>query len=117
MVVDVGVIYFFFVKQKTAYELLRSLLGSEMCKRDSARVVWAGFAGVVSVGLSTCPRLDLARVGSVCLSTCPLLHLARVVSVCLSTCPLLHLARVVSVSFSSFPLLHLARVVSVCLST
>ena len=27
---------FFFVKQKTAYEMLRSLGGSEMCIRDSA---------------------------------------------------------------------------------
>ena len=26
---------FFFFKQKTAYELLRSLVGSEMCIRDS----------------------------------------------------------------------------------
>src|SRR5674536_367098 len=28
---------FFFFKQKTAYEMLRSLVGSEMCIRDSAR--------------------------------------------------------------------------------
>ena len=27
--------YFFFFKQKTAYEMLRSLVGSEMCIRDS----------------------------------------------------------------------------------
>ena len=26
---------FFFFKQKTAYEMLRSLVGSEMCIRDS----------------------------------------------------------------------------------
>ena len=26
---------FFFVKKKTAYEMLRSLVGSEMCIRDS----------------------------------------------------------------------------------
>ena len=26
--------YFFFFKQKTAYEMLRSLVGSEMCIRD-----------------------------------------------------------------------------------
>ena len=31
-------VFFFFVKQKTAYEMLRSLVGSEMCIRDrSAR--------------------------------------------------------------------------------
>ena len=30
--------FFFFVKQNTAYELLRSLVGSEMCIRDRHRV-------------------------------------------------------------------------------
>ena len=30
--------FFFFFKQKTAYELLRSLVGSEMCIRDSPRM-------------------------------------------------------------------------------
>ena len=30
-----GDILFFFFKQKTAYEMLRSLVGSEMCIRDS----------------------------------------------------------------------------------
>src|SRR5674536_378871 len=29
------VVFFFFFKQKTAYEMLRSLVGSEMCIRDS----------------------------------------------------------------------------------
>src|SRR5678815_340557 len=29
--------FFFFFKQKTAYEMLRSLVGSEMCIRDSIR--------------------------------------------------------------------------------
>eukprot|EP00658_Telonema_sp_P-2_P065320 TRINITY_DN54587_c0_g1_i1.p1 TRINITY_DN54587_c0_g1~~TRINITY_DN54587_c0_g1_i1.p1 ORF type:complete len:182 (+),score=65.42 TRINITY_DN54587_c0_g1_i1:81-626(+) len=29
--------FFFFFKQKTAYEMLRSLVGSEMCIRDSSR--------------------------------------------------------------------------------
>ncbi|WP_228762103.1 MotA/TolQ/ExbB proton channel family protein, partial [Campylobacter coli] len=31
--------YFFFFKQKTAYEMLRSLVGSEMCIRDSLGTV------------------------------------------------------------------------------
>ena len=31
----VRVVFFFFFKQKTAYEMLRSLVGSEMCIRDS----------------------------------------------------------------------------------
>ena len=30
-----GLTDFFFFKQKTAYEMLRSLVGSEMCIRDS----------------------------------------------------------------------------------
>ena len=30
-----GGIWVFFFKQKTAYEVLRSLVGSEMCIRDS----------------------------------------------------------------------------------
>ena len=29
---------FFFFKQKTAYEMLRSLVGSEMCIRDSYKI-------------------------------------------------------------------------------
>ena len=30
--------FFFFFKQKTAYEMLRSLVGSEMCIRDRSRM-------------------------------------------------------------------------------
>ena len=33
-----GVVVVFFFKQKTAYEMLRSLVGSEMCIRDSLNV-------------------------------------------------------------------------------
>eukprot|EP00658_Telonema_sp_P-2_P002607 TRINITY_DN10977_c0_g1_i9.p3 TRINITY_DN10977_c0_g1~~TRINITY_DN10977_c0_g1_i9.p3 ORF type:complete len:105 (+),score=25.29 TRINITY_DN10977_c0_g1_i9:252-566(+) len=33
----VFVFFFFFFKQKTAYEMLRSLVGSEMCIRDRSR--------------------------------------------------------------------------------
>ena len=33
-----GVFFFFFFKQKTAYEMLRSLVGSEMCIRDRNEV-------------------------------------------------------------------------------
>src|SRR5678815_442554 len=32
-------IIFFFFKQKTAYEMIRSLVGSEMCIRDSVYIV------------------------------------------------------------------------------
>ena len=36
--VEFYVVVFFFFKQKTAYEMLRSLVGSEMCIRDSTRI-------------------------------------------------------------------------------
>eukprot|EP00658_Telonema_sp_P-2_P078234 TRINITY_DN7283_c0_g1_i6.p1 TRINITY_DN7283_c0_g1~~TRINITY_DN7283_c0_g1_i6.p1 ORF type:complete len:213 (+),score=84.72 TRINITY_DN7283_c0_g1_i6:46-684(+) len=32
-----SIFFFFFFKQKTAYEMLRSLVGSEMCIRDSSK--------------------------------------------------------------------------------
>ena len=32
--------FVFFFKQKTAYEMLRSLVGSEMCIRDRLRHIW-----------------------------------------------------------------------------
>src|SRR5674536_31534 len=36
-------VFFFFFKQKTAYEMLRSLVGSEMCIRDrSCGSLWQG---------------------------------------------------------------------------
>eukprot|EP00658_Telonema_sp_P-2_P053055 TRINITY_DN41461_c0_g1_i1.p1 TRINITY_DN41461_c0_g1~~TRINITY_DN41461_c0_g1_i1.p1 ORF type:complete len:119 (+),score=13.79 TRINITY_DN41461_c0_g1_i1:56-412(+) len=35
--VDVFVSFVFFFKQKTAYEMLRSLVGSEMCIRDRSK--------------------------------------------------------------------------------
>ena len=34
---DYYVVFFFFFEQKTSYELLRSLVGSEMCIRDRAQ--------------------------------------------------------------------------------
>ena len=40
---------FFFFKQKTAYEMLRSLVGSEMCIRDST---WAKVSGRSSTNFS-----------------------------------------------------------------
>eukprot|EP00658_Telonema_sp_P-2_P066722 TRINITY_DN55689_c0_g1_i3.p1 TRINITY_DN55689_c0_g1~~TRINITY_DN55689_c0_g1_i3.p1 ORF type:complete len:108 (+),score=28.41 TRINITY_DN55689_c0_g1_i3:53-376(+) len=40
MFVFLLIVFFFFFKQKTAYEMLRSLVGSEMCIRDSHRSLW-----------------------------------------------------------------------------
>ena len=36
--------FFFFYKQKTAYDMLRSLVGSEMCIRDRG-TTWSGAEG------------------------------------------------------------------------
>eukprot|EP00658_Telonema_sp_P-2_P009613 TRINITY_DN13585_c0_g1_i12.p1 TRINITY_DN13585_c0_g1~~TRINITY_DN13585_c0_g1_i12.p1 ORF type:complete len:138 (+),score=8.79 TRINITY_DN13585_c0_g1_i12:79-492(+) len=38
-IVILFLVFFFFFKQKTAYEMLRSLVGSEMCIRDRVSVV------------------------------------------------------------------------------
>src|SRR5450756_3187060 len=38
--------FFFFFKQKTAYEIMPSLVGSEMCIRDRCRAVARGVAPV-----------------------------------------------------------------------
>ena len=55
-----GIVFFFF-KQKTAYEMLRSLVGSEMCIRDSH----IGAADLPSAaGLHDRDRLGAGAVGS-----------------------------------------------------
>eukprot|EP00658_Telonema_sp_P-2_P070628 TRINITY_DN60070_c0_g1_i1.p2 TRINITY_DN60070_c0_g1~~TRINITY_DN60070_c0_g1_i1.p2 ORF type:complete len:105 (-),score=17.39 TRINITY_DN60070_c0_g1_i1:720-1034(-) len=51
----VGVMFFFFFKQKTAYEMLRSLVGSEMCIRDRF------MASMQDMGRITPMRFDRAR--------------------------------------------------------
>src|SRR5674536_369937 len=48
-------VFFFFFKQKTAYEMLRSLVGSEMCirdrvKTDFAKALYAGKEERVAAG-------------------------------------------------------------------
>src|SRR5450756_2662738 len=42
--------FFFFFKQKTAYEIMPSLVGSEMCIRDSGRRAFAAGWGTTSAG-------------------------------------------------------------------
>eukprot|EP00658_Telonema_sp_P-2_P044240 TRINITY_DN32096_c0_g1_i1.p2 TRINITY_DN32096_c0_g1~~TRINITY_DN32096_c0_g1_i1.p2 ORF type:complete len:112 (-),score=27.20 TRINITY_DN32096_c0_g1_i1:61-396(-) len=49
--------FFFFFKQKTAYEMLRSLVGSEMCIRDSVLALLY-HAGWLPCGIS---RFEHAR--------------------------------------------------------
>ena len=47
--------FVFFVKQKTAYEMLRSLVGSEMCIRDRGLVALIIDEDKISIkGLATC---------------------------------------------------------------
>ncbi len=45
-------VWFFFIRQKTAYELLRSLVGSEMCIRDGRGAAAHGDPAVVHPGSS-----------------------------------------------------------------
>ena len=52
-VLEITRFYFFFFKQKTAYEMLRSLVGSEMCIRDR------------------CGLVDLRSLGSQCKAAAP----------------------------------------------
>ena len=60
VVVWISFVVFFF-KQKTAYEMLRSLVGSEMCIRDRANYMYIeafnnyrmGFGGAIAVVLFT----------------------------------------------------------------
>ena len=49
---------FFFFKQKTAYEMLRSLVGSEMCIRDRLRTVSGAEARPIR-GVAGAPLLAL----------------------------------------------------------
>ena len=51
-----GVVFFF--KQKTAYEMLRSLVGSEMCIRDSINKVVSGSILVVRAGKTNTAGLN-----------------------------------------------------------
>ena len=55
-------VIFFFFKQKTAYEMLRSLVGSEMCIRDSVK---ASMFSYLVTGLQDSPvfmsQVELAR--------------------------------------------------------
>eukprot|EP00658_Telonema_sp_P-2_P057884 TRINITY_DN462_c0_g1_i6.p1 TRINITY_DN462_c0_g1~~TRINITY_DN462_c0_g1_i6.p1 ORF type:complete len:105 (-),score=20.88 TRINITY_DN462_c0_g1_i6:250-564(-) len=48
LVYNVCYFFFFFFKQKTAYEMLRSLVGSEMCIRD--RICSLGKVGNLLLG-------------------------------------------------------------------
>eukprot|EP00658_Telonema_sp_P-2_P021188 TRINITY_DN18426_c0_g1_i2.p2 TRINITY_DN18426_c0_g1~~TRINITY_DN18426_c0_g1_i2.p2 ORF type:complete len:115 (+),score=29.79 TRINITY_DN18426_c0_g1_i2:100-444(+) len=65
-------LFFFFFKQKTAYEMLRSLVGSEMCIRDrSSSQPWAASRARTSwvicwgpVGLGECTRPHAPRMGA-----------------------------------------------------
>eukprot|EP00658_Telonema_sp_P-2_P013971 TRINITY_DN15297_c0_g1_i4.p1 TRINITY_DN15297_c0_g1~~TRINITY_DN15297_c0_g1_i4.p1 ORF type:complete len:100 (+),score=52.45 TRINITY_DN15297_c0_g1_i4:68-367(+) len=51
--------FFFFFKQKTAYEMLRSLVGSEMCIRDSHRVPSFAWVAAIKRGSTSLPYSTL----------------------------------------------------------
>ena len=70
----VGVLFFF--KQKTAYEMLRSLVGSEMCIRDSAGMIceqlgdWEGAARNYRAAAEGDPRSFVAPRALLGLGSC-----------------------------------------------
>eukprot|EP00658_Telonema_sp_P-2_P049086 TRINITY_DN37326_c0_g1_i2.p1 TRINITY_DN37326_c0_g1~~TRINITY_DN37326_c0_g1_i2.p1 ORF type:complete len:226 (+),score=62.81 TRINITY_DN37326_c0_g1_i2:46-723(+) len=55
--------FFFFFKQKTAYEMLRSLVGSEMCIRDRVNLLSGLGAGFIEAMVWTAPteRIKILR--------------------------------------------------------
>ena len=68
-----GRVIFFFFKQKTAYEMLRSLVGSEMCIRDRPKTAAEASSGastgiivavVAAVAVVAVVAVVLARRGS-----------------------------------------------------
>src|SRR3546814_3559310 len=80
--------YFFFFKQKTAYEMRISDWSSDVCSSDLQRLPWLPhhpspmlrarplpyiripIAAAAPVGLSICGRSEERRVGKECVSTC-----------------------------------------------
>ncbi len=57
-------LFFFFFKQKKAYEMLRSLVGSEMCIRDNSCVLNGGnLRGGASYLSEVSTRVVLGRLG------------------------------------------------------
>ena len=59
--------FFFFFKQKTAYEMLRSLVGSEMCIRDRSnamrrREFLTGTTALSAGSILGAPRIVRAQV-------------------------------------------------------
>ncbi|WP_411142573.1 GTP-binding protein, partial [Campylobacter coli] len=54
---------FFFFKQKTAYEMLRSLVGSEMCIRDSVYIALENNLEIIPViNKIDLPNADVEKV-------------------------------------------------------
>ena len=57
-------VLFFFFKQKTAYEMLRSLVGSEMCIRDRPSGDQRALSAVlgVQICLTLQPRFEIRKI-------------------------------------------------------
>eukprot|EP00658_Telonema_sp_P-2_P079131 TRINITY_DN7576_c0_g1_i1.p2 TRINITY_DN7576_c0_g1~~TRINITY_DN7576_c0_g1_i1.p2 ORF type:complete len:108 (-),score=20.71 TRINITY_DN7576_c0_g1_i1:465-788(-) len=62
----VGQSVFFFFKQKTAYEMLRSLVGSEMCIRDRSGTDSRGYCEWADVQQQAVPRDGIVHRPLVC---------------------------------------------------
>eukprot|EP00658_Telonema_sp_P-2_P020382 TRINITY_DN18060_c0_g1_i1.p1 TRINITY_DN18060_c0_g1~~TRINITY_DN18060_c0_g1_i1.p1 ORF type:complete len:107 (-),score=24.30 TRINITY_DN18060_c0_g1_i1:340-660(-) len=69
-VVCISMFFFFFFKQKTAYEMLRSLVGSEMCIRDSyyddGITICCNLHRRWTVAMGLCPRPSRRRIHRNC---------------------------------------------------
>ena len=60
---------FFFFKQKTAYEMLRSLVGSEMCIRDSMSTGEEYFRALSKLSKEMATTDDYMKIGHLIVST------------------------------------------------
>eukprot|EP00831_Metopus_contortus_P027560 TRINITY_DN2313_c0_g1_i3.p1 TRINITY_DN2313_c0_g1~~TRINITY_DN2313_c0_g1_i3.p1 ORF type:complete len:140 (+),score=19.70 TRINITY_DN2313_c0_g1_i3:37-420(+) len=53
---------FFFFKQKTAYEMQRGLVGSEMCIRDRAYIMVALYSGLLNYKMTEMPEEEIKKI-------------------------------------------------------
>eukprot|EP00658_Telonema_sp_P-2_P076251 TRINITY_DN66424_c0_g1_i1.p1 TRINITY_DN66424_c0_g1~~TRINITY_DN66424_c0_g1_i1.p1 ORF type:complete len:100 (-),score=16.02 TRINITY_DN66424_c0_g1_i1:158-457(-) len=81
---------FFFFKQKTAYEMLRSLVGSEMCIRDSLSTVLISSTTTALVCSSTAKCWGLLSLSSCFRSALQVVSMYIPV-LCVDTLSLIHI--------------------------
>eukprot|EP00831_Metopus_contortus_P030404 TRINITY_DN24920_c0_g1_i7.p1 TRINITY_DN24920_c0_g1~~TRINITY_DN24920_c0_g1_i7.p1 ORF type:complete len:162 (+),score=22.24 TRINITY_DN24920_c0_g1_i7:91-576(+) len=67
-----GLFFFFFFKQKTAYEMQRGLVGSEMCIRD--RSLLAGIILSILLILTNCCETQARTIANFCVITLEVMY-------------------------------------------